>query len=143
MASSQPVPTTLRSPAWLRTGWFSTEPAILELADGRVKLTTDAGTVFDAPLSEVRATYRWYRFQCGCTLQVGEHRYAIDLMRPNGGGDVSPQLAAGTRIRTADLGFEGSQAAETAAGFMELIGDRAVRRQWHDLLTGPGAARGG
>ncbi|MBW3656431.1 MAG: hypothetical protein KY444_10000, partial [Gemmatimonadetes bacterium] len=97
------VPSTLRSQVWLRTGWFSNEPAILELANGRLSLVTEKGPIFQAPLSQVSASYKWYRFQCGCKLRIDGRTYPIDFMRPNGGRDFSGQVPASTAIGAGTL----------------------------------------
>ncbi len=140
MSNSNPLSTPLRSQVWQRTGWFTNEPGILELTNGRLTLVTEQGTVFAVPLSAVKASYAWYRFKCGCTLHIGGKSYAVDFMRPNGGRDVSGQLASGAGIGAATHGVQGAQIAETVAGMADLVGGRAKRQQWHAALTGPGAA---
>ncbi len=70
-------------------------PGLLELADGRLSFTTEAGRVFETPVSEVsEVEFPWYYFGGGAKLKVGAASYRISFVKPNGASDVPGGLMA-------------------------------------------------
>ena len=85
---------TLCTPAWLLTG-LSNKPGVLELARGRLAFTAEDGRVFEAALAEVtNVKFPWHYFGGGVKLQVGERKYRISFVRPNGGTYAAGRLLA-------------------------------------------------
>jgi hypothetical protein len=87
---------TLCTPAWLLTG-IANKPGMLELARGRLAFTAGDGRVFVAALADVtNIDFPWYYFGGGVKLQVGQHRYRISFVCPNGGTYAAGRLLAST-----------------------------------------------
>ncbi len=92
---AQPVQ-NLRTPAWLLMG-ISNSEGVLELAGRRLAFTSPKGRVFDAALADItNITFPWYYFGGGVKLQVGQSRYRISFVRPNGGAYAASDLLAST-----------------------------------------------
>lgn len=91
--------TALRTELWRLIGLTRSEPALLELADGRLALTTGDGRQFDVPLAEVeRVVFPWYYFGGGCKLTVGGKEHRISFVRPNDASDLPARLLAHTDV---------------------------------------------
>jgi hypothetical protein len=82
------VGTDLETEVWLAQGVADLRPAVLRLADGRLRLVLEDGScAFDALARDVRHHSRWYWFGSVFDLVVGGVRYRIALSRgPDGDG---------------------------------------------------------
>ncbi len=88
------IPNALRTPAWLLSGIFN-KPGVLELASGLLGFTTENGRVFEAPLSQVtNVKFPWYYFSGGVKFQIGQRKYRLSFVRPNGAESVAGRLWA-------------------------------------------------
>jgi hypothetical protein len=126
---------TLCTPVWQLIGMSGNVPGLLELGDGRLSFTTEAGRVFDTPVSEVgEIRFPWYYFGGGANFKVGTASYRISFVKPNGAGDVPDRLLA-------HLG----DGVEVAAGILTIgrkVSDlgkgRKAGKAWKSVLL-PGA----
>jgi hypothetical protein len=113
----------------------------MTLEAGRLALTSERGTVFDAPLAEVREIeFPWYYFGGGVKLSVGATRYRISFVRPNGAQDVPDRLLANAGA--------GAPSALAAAGevyrkYRDISAGRSSGKTWREAFSSsrPGAPR--
>lgn len=128
----------LRTPAWLLIG-LGNVPGVLELADGRLGFTTEEGRVFEAPLSQINdLKFPWYYFGGGMKLRVGNEKYRVSFVRPNGASDVPGHLFARTDI----LGAAGDVVGLLTAGrkFLDVGQGRRAGKAWKSVLAAQLAA---
>ena len=122
--------TALRTPAWIMHGITGSEPAVLELARGRLALTTEEGRVFEATLADVSdVTFPWYYFGGGAKLTVGGREYRLSFVRPNGARDTSARLLQ-------RLNFGGAVGVAVDAVALYEAG-----RKFHDAAVGRRAGK--
>jgi hypothetical protein len=115
------------SDAWLLKGLTRSIPGWLELHQDRLRFVTPGEVVFDEPRSRVSAvTYPWYYFGGGVKLRIGDARYRISFVKPNGA-----ETAIGR-----GLGEMGNPAAlyVAATKVTDIRAGRAVGRRWRELL---------
>jgi hypothetical protein len=84
------------TPVWVLKGLFRSAPGTLELAQGRLRLLSEAGTVFDVPLeSFTRVYFPWYYFGAGVKLTLEAKPYRLSFVEPGENGDLVSGCAAG------------------------------------------------
>lgn len=128
---TQPVQNALCTPAWLLMG-IGNRAGVLELARGRVAFTTPEGRVFEAALADVtNISFPWYYFGGGVKLQVGQHRYRISFVRPNGGNYAAGRLLAGTGIAAGAAGA----LLTTGAEIQDIGSGRKAGKAWKAVLA--------
>ena len=119
----------LRTPAWLLIGLTRSEPGVLELADGILAFTTEAGHRFAVSVSELgRVHFPWYYFGGGVKLEIGAVEYRLSFVRPNDASDIPGRLAAKTG--------DGAAEALLTAGrkVMDIGVGRRAGRAWKAAL---------
>jgi hypothetical protein len=122
----------LRTRVWVLHGLFSSEAALLELAHGRLALTTGKGRVFELPLSEVEVkdvSFPWYYFGGGAKLKIVDAQYRVSFVRPNDAAD---------QVGSADGVIGASLELLTLGSKINDIGEgRAAARAWKAVLLDP------
>ena len=122
-AQATHVGPTHASVAWLRRGLVN-DPGVLTLYAGRLRLETDAGVVFDAPLPAIeRLTFPWYEFSGGLHLTVGGRRYKVSLTRPNG-----------AELPAARLIGHGTELIAAGVAVNSIVEGRRSGKAWRALL---------
>lgn len=115
------------TPAWLLRG-LTNEPGVLSLYAGRLRLTTAAGVVFDAPLGAVeRLAFPWYQGSAGLRVTVGGRRHRVTLTRPKGAAYPGTRLLDASR---AEPGVERSSGVTVHT----VLQGRGAGRVWRTLL---------
>lgn len=111
------------TPAWLVRG-LTNDPGVLSLYAGRLRLVTDTGVVFDAPLGAVeRLTFPWYEGSGGLRVTIGGRRYKIALGRPHGAGFPADRLLDA-----------GDPERSERHGVHSVLEGRGAGRVWRTLL---------
>lgn len=118
---------------WLLHGLTRSEPAILELVHDRLICRTEATTVFDLSVRDIRdLVFPWFYFGGGMKLTAAGVRHRISFVRPNDAIEDLPFRLAAREGDAAGLALVGMK--------MQDIGDgRAAGRAWRSALE---SARG-
>jgi hypothetical protein len=86
------------TPVWILQGLFKSTPGTLELAQERLRLFSDEGTIFDVPLGSLsKVNFPWYFFSVGANLSVESKRYRLSFAEPGENGNLVEGHAAGKR----------------------------------------------
>lgn len=122
----------LQSPAWLLVGIGNT-PGVLELDDGWLAFTTEEERVFHTPVAQVEdLKFPWYYFGGGMKFRIGDKKYRISFVRPNGASDVAGRLLAKTDVG----GAAGDAFALLTAGrkVLDVGSGRGAGKAWKSAL---------
>jgi hypothetical protein len=86
------------SPVWLLQGLFKSTPGTLELAQGRLRLLSEGGIVFDLPLDSLpKPDFPWYYFGAGVVISLESERYRLSFAEPGENGSIAEGREAGRR----------------------------------------------
>lgn len=125
---SPTLPAPFASEAWLLIGLTRTESGRLEWKNGRLRLATGAGTVFDVAPGEVAAlSFPWYYFGGGAKLTARGKRYRLSFVRPN---DADHAIGRG-------VGEAGNPVALLIAALKitDVRNGRRLGRRWRETLV--------
>lgn len=109
----------LRTQVWVLKGMTSSTPALLELVEGRLALTTEEAQEFEVALEEVtEVKFPWHYFGGGAHLTVRGQVYRLSFVKPNNATEhLSDRLSgkeglfsAGRKIRVIGEGRAAGQA---------------------------------
>jgi hypothetical protein len=126
--------TSLATPAWWMAGGLRNVPGVLAAGEGRLAFVTEDGPVFAVPLAEVGDVgWPWWWFGGGCVLTVGDTRYKITFVRPNGAPPVQHSLLEATQSLAVVLSL-GAVPAHSVAGLFDVRSGRAAGRAWKEAL---------
>jgi hypothetical protein len=121
--------TQLSSAAWILIG-LGNQPALLEMADGLLALTTREGRVFEVPVADLtNVTFPWYYFGGGLKLTAAGANYRISFVRPNGAEMLTARLLESFGANTLALLTVGQKIADIARG-------RRAGKAWRKALQG-------
>ena len=119
------------TPAWLLRARRS-EPGVLSLYAGRLRLVTADGVVFDAPLGAVeRLAFPWYEGSAGLRVTVGGRRHRVSLTRPRGAAFPADRLLG----RGGEPGPSAGAVDKTGSvALQSVLEGRGAGRVWRTLL---------
>ena len=85
----------LRTQVWVLRGMTGSTPAILELVEGRLALTTEDAREFEVALEEItEVKFPWHYFGGGAHVTVQGEVYRLSFVKPNGADLLSDRLSS-------------------------------------------------
>ncbi len=120
----------LCTPAWLLVGITESVPAVLELVEQRLTLTSVEGQVFSVPLAAIeRVIFPWHYFGGGAKFRVNDRVYRVSFVKPNGAEVVPARLLAMTGVGL------GAGLATVVQKMVDIRDGRRVGRAWKTVLA--------
>jgi hypothetical protein len=115
----------LRTQVWVLKGMTGSAPALLELVEGRLALTTEDAREFEVALEEVtEVKFPWHYFGGGAHLTVRGQVYRLSFVKPNNASEqLSDKLSGGEGLFSA-----GHKVREIGEG-------RAAGQAWKAALS--------